>query len=242
MASRASLFNPSRPLAVATILAAAPATPQSGPPGGTPGNPSSQQIFSFQFWPETLSDSKATEYVEKQVPGGSHPLYQFIRGGARTLTFTAIFTNEFNPENLAKPGGVAGATVTSAPASQYSVDINAAVWSLRRFIYPSYGTSDLKAFPPEFIQLRLPNTAIGGYNQNGPVDIMNAIMLRCDVEYRAWFQDGTPRYATIDMEFAEQVQGSPFEYADIQFVDRVRFSNAWTVFQSKQLTRWARQS
>lgn len=234
MAGLGGLFNPSRPLARAQIISTRPAEPTNGPTEGTPGNPASEQIFTFQFWPETLTDSKATEYTEKMVPGGSHPLYQFIRGGARTLSFTAIFTSELNPEQLEE--------FSSTQASQYSVDINAAVWSLRRFIYPSYGTSDLKAFPPEFIQLKLPNTAIGGYDQNGPVDIMDAIMLRCDVEYRSWFQDGTPRFATIDLEFAEQVQGNPSEPANIQFVDRMRFENAWTQFISNQIRRYGPRS
>jgi len=234
MASLGGLFSPYRPLATAQIISVEPSDPTNGPVGGIAGNVQSQSIFKFQYWPETLSDSKGVEYAEKAVPGGSHPLYQWIRGGARRLAMLAVFSNELNPEMLAQ--------FSSTDASKYSVDINAAVWALRRFIYPSYGTSDFKAFPPEFLQLQLPNTAIGGYDRGGPNDIMNAIMTRCDVEYRAWFQDGTPRYATIDLEFAEVVQGDPRESSAINFKDRNNFSAAWDQYLSNKIMRFGPRS
>lgn len=221
-------FSPLRKIAQAEIISTTPVRPTNGPVLGGPGSAVASESFVFQYWPESLSDSKSVEYAEKMVPGASHPLYQFVRGGARSLGFSAIFTKDVNTDNPLDP----------APQNDtYTRDINAAVWALRRFIYPSYGEGDLKAFPPEFLTLKLPGTALGGFNSSGPVDSLTCIMSRCDVEYRAWFPDGTPRFATVDLEFWETVQGDPREPADIRYVDRFNFSAAWTRYLNRQITR-----
>jgi hypothetical protein len=230
----AGFYSPSRSLGQAKIISASPQKPVSGPQSG-PGNSTSRQVFLFQFWPESLSDSKTVEYSTKAVPGGSHPLYQWVRGGERILSFTAVFSRDLNPTQQFTTLNTRGQNVTPPVAKdKYNVDINAAVWALRRFLYPSYGGSDLKAFPPEVIQLQLDNTAIGGYDTEGPVDIMNCFMTRCDVQVQSWFPDGVPRFATVDLEFHETVQSDPREPADIRYVDRMKFAAAWNRYIERQ--------
>lgn len=51
-----------------------------------------ENALSFQYFPETLSDTKAVNYSRKNIPGGSHPLYQWISGGERIISFTAHFS------------------------------------------------------------------------------------------------------------------------------------------------------
>lgn len=48
----------------------------------------------FQYFPESLSDTKAITYEPKEIPGGSLPLYQYSSSGERTISFTAYFTTD----------------------------------------------------------------------------------------------------------------------------------------------------
>jgi hypothetical protein len=48
----------------------------------------------LQYFPETLTDSKAVNYQVKDIPGGSLPLYQWVSSGAREISFTAVWTTD----------------------------------------------------------------------------------------------------------------------------------------------------
>lgn len=48
----------------------------------------------FQYFPESISDTKQVSYQPKEVPGGSLPLYQYTNSGERTIGFTATFTTD----------------------------------------------------------------------------------------------------------------------------------------------------
>jgi hypothetical protein len=56
--------------------------------GGAP------QWRKFQYFPETISDTKQVSYQPKEVPGGSLPLYQWTGSGERAISFTAVFTTD----------------------------------------------------------------------------------------------------------------------------------------------------
>jgi len=49
---------------------------------------------SFQYFPASISDTQATNYQTKVIPGLSHPLYQWTSGGARIISFEAIFSRD----------------------------------------------------------------------------------------------------------------------------------------------------
>lgn len=230
----ASSLSPSRKLGQAKIISTSPKQPVSGSPLARVGVGVKIETMLFQFWPESLTDTKSVEYAKKEVLGSSHPLYQFIRGGERALSFTAVFVRDINPSGFSFIGAKSKTETATVLGDKYSVDINAAMWALRRFMYPSYATGDLKAFPPEVLQLQMDNTAIGGFNNDGAVDIMNCIMARCDFHIEAWFPDGVPRYATADMEFWETIQSDPSEPANLRYVDRMKFAAAWNKFLERQ--------
>ena len=48
----------------------------------------------FQYFPESISDTKQVGYQPKEVPGGSVPLYQWTGSGERTIAFTAVFSTD----------------------------------------------------------------------------------------------------------------------------------------------------
>lgn len=123
---------------------------------------------SFQYFPETISDTKASNYQTKVIPGLSHPLYQWTSSGAREISFEAIFTRDRalssnekkailgSNEALVKASSASQTTrnheagrqaaitgITSASAlgkntDPRNPDIPSAIAWLRSFMYPEY--------------------------------------------------------------------------------------------------------
>ena len=56
--------------------------------GGVP------QWRKFQYFPDSIADTKQVSYQPKEVAGGSLPLYQWTGSGERTISFTAYFTTD----------------------------------------------------------------------------------------------------------------------------------------------------
>ena len=175
--------------------------------------------IAFQYWPESLNDSRGSEWNPRSIPGGSHPIYQWTQGGERRLSFTAVFTRDHEPPPEKEAGGLAGivGTVTGAleTAAQAvglggpegdrirNVPIESAIRWLRYFTYPYYDDDDLRVFEPPKVLLVLPGSKL---NINGDDDVM-CVMTSCDITYEAWFPGGTPRIVEVSLEFAEVVQG-----------------------------------
>jgi hypothetical protein len=67
-------------------------------------NRSVPQWLKFQYFPESVADTKAVNYQPKEVPGGSLPLYQWTGSGERTISFTAYFSTDV--DHLASQGSV----------------------------------------------------------------------------------------------------------------------------------------
>lgn len=178
---------------------------------------------SFQYWPDTITDTKGVEYASKQIPGASHPLKQWVAGGDRDITFTAPFSRD-----LAKDSS----PLQSEDLLARNPDIRTAIAWLRQYLYAAYREADFRVRPPKKLLLHLPNTAIGlgagaavldvlGAGAGSMYDLLPCVMVKCDVTYKAFFPDGTPRLATVDLGFQEIVQ-----YAgQVNFVGRDSFES-----------------
>ena len=187
---------------------------------GLPGVIGASAAIRFQYWPESLQDSKGSEWNPKPIPGGSHPLYQWANGGERSFSFSAIFTTDTEPEeNLFGP--VTGDPYETASRNPLSglvlgvrdVDIRSAVSWLRWFMYPTYGTDgNQRVYPPAKALLVMPNT---GLAYNGE-DHVTCAMTTCDVTYEEWFPNGYPRIVEVALEFKELIQSGE----RVQFHDR----------------------
>ena len=106
----------------------------------------------FQYFPEKITDSKSVDYASKTIPGGSHPIYTFISGGERTITFDVIFANDENPDAGASLKNFLTGKANFSPLSLGKirpdvVDIKEAVKWLRSFLYPEYKNNIAKAPP-----------------------------------------------------------------------------------------------
>jgi len=165
----------------------------------------------FQYYPASISDTKAVNYSQKAVPGGSLPLYQWINGGERIISFTAMFSSDIDL-SLASDAIGAGSLVDEVKANgveDRNVDIVAAVLWLRSMMMPVYTSHEtVHTLPPPKLYLNLPNTGIwasGGVSEHhlASAQIVLCLMTQCDVEYKAFFPSGVPRLVSVQLSFAE---------------------------------------
>jgi hypothetical protein len=187
----------------------------------------------FQYFPEKITDSRSAEYASKIVPGGSHPIYTFISGGERSISFEAIFTNDNNP-------------VSTAKEQPYSVNIPQALRWLRTATYPTIKGGISKA--PPLVVVYFPNSGISGVEDAGTgfaaspgfgVSASNlssttgskiiGIMSSSNITYEAFHRDGTPRIVTVSIEIKEVVQTK----GDWRFVSGLKGSDGTPYVQSK---------
>lgn len=194
--------------------------------GGSRGGDNVPDV-AFQYWPESLQDTRGSEWNPRSIPGGSHPIYQWTQGGERRLSFTALFSTDTEPEDEALLQDDPYAAAADRPLSgiqrgSRDLDIRAAVSWLRYYTYPMYGTGqDLRVFEPPKVLLVMPNSGIA-YDGH---DYVTAVMTQCDVTYQAWFPSGFPRMVEIQLEFAEVVQ----QGLRVSFHDRQNMRRSGTI-------------
>jgi hypothetical protein len=174
-------------------------------------------LLSFQYFPETIEDSKNPNYSVKSIPGGSHPIRQFVDGGDRNISFVALFVNDENPDkgNDSIAGQLANVSINkllSGNKRKDSVDIAGAIAWLKSYTYPDYKNN--VAIAPPVLILYIPGSGIVG-NGKFP-DSVTVVMTSCQVTYEAFHRDGTPRVATVSLSFAEMIN----YYKGWQYVSR----------------------
>lgn len=191
--------------------------------------PNGGDYLYFQYWPQSLQDSYDSDYAEHQIPGGSHPLYQWIGGRGRTISFQAIFTAEVNTKRdntghaLAKTAATGGAFLT--PSAEYTTDVEAALARIRAWQRPNYGQGSAVGTtePPPILSLCFPNTRLGGFDG----DIIKVILREAPITIESWFPNGQIRVATVDLTFNEVVQsGVPSgSGTSVSFIGRKPFDD-----------------
>lgn len=193
---------------------------------------SQQSALVFQYWPQSLTDDYQVDYAEHKIPGGSHPLYQWVGGGGRTITFEAIFTSELNTMRTSgqSPLSAAAAAATAAlaslvPSADFTTDVGAALARIRSWMLPSYdqggrlGNTD----PPKILTLVFPNTKLGG-----STDMIDVILRSAPIQIESWFPNGQPRVATVNLQFNEIVQvagGQGPNNTRVKFIGREAFAS-----------------
>jgi hypothetical protein len=100
--------------------------------------------YAFQYFPETITDTKAVNYSAKDIPGGSLPLYQWVSSGERVVSFTAYFTSDIDMAAVA-PSGPGGPidqfnTLVAQGLQTRNLDVRTAFLLLRRYMFPTYVT------------------------------------------------------------------------------------------------------
>jgi hypothetical protein len=177
-----------------------------------------ESALDFQYFPDSISDSKSINWAPKEIPGGSLPLYQWVNSGERRISFTSVFTTDVDFSTKGQGGGLQAASLVGrlkSSGSHYrNIDIRAAVYWLRRFLLPRYGDDTAVGVPltkaPHKLQLHMPNTGIGRAGGAGGGtcrrDWLTCIMTGCDVTWESFFASGFPRVATVSLSFAQVAQ------------------------------------
>jgi len=188
-------------------------------PGAVSGN--KNELLSLQFWPESLQDDYQVEYAEHTIPGGSHPLYQWTGGRGRTISFQTVFVSEINTTHESF-GDLSVPSLT--PSLNYTVNVAAAISRIQSWLRPYYngngsrlGTTD----PPPILRMSFPGTWLNGINGS----VLSVICRNAPVTYEAWFPNGEPRVATVDLTFSEIVQEPGAQRATVKFIDAKRFKD-----------------
>lgn len=179
-----------------------------------------RDIFVFQYYPDNVSDTYNPEYATKQVPSGSHPLYQWVGGTGRDVTFTARFTAELDRGDVrGKRGGL-------FPSDRYTVDVRAALSRLRSFMMADYGNQQgsgisSRAKPPKKLHLTLEGLGLAA---NGE-DTILVIVRSAPITYESAFPNGHPRIVEVSMTCSQIVQRTSAASGGsaIQFIGREGF-------------------
>ena len=218
-----------------------------GRPRVGPARLQDEALF-FQYWPQSLTDDYQVQYAEHQIPGGSHPLYQWVGGAGRTISFEAVFTSEINTDR-SFAGAFTGSTASAAavsigtsllPSINYTVDVAAALSRLRAYMMPKYEQAGRlgNTAPPQILSLVFPNTGLGG---GGPMsgDMINVILRSAPITYESWFPNGQPRVATVTLTFNEIVQSaggaSQNSSTQVKFIGRDAFESGGSKYRFRGL-------
>lgn len=176
----------------------------------------------FQYFPETLNDTKQVNWQRREIPGASLPVYQWISSGERLISFQAYFSTDVNLGTDATEGTQLMDRLANVGQQNRNIDIRSAHAWLRRFTLPRYSlTSDvgtLIAQAPHKLILALPGSGIGiagggvdvaGSNGAGPDGVL-AVMLQCDIAWEAFFPNGLPRFTVVQLSFGQIAQRGGF--------------------------------
>lgn len=185
--------------------------------------------LAFQYFPETLQDTKAVNYQQKEIPGASLPLYQWVSSGERLISFTACFTSDVDVREVEQ--------ARTGPDKRRNVDIRSALLWLRRFLLPRYTSESgpspsaspytrSRTFAPRKVRLYIPNSGIGlagGGRSSADVsdDALNCLITQCEISYESFFPSGLPQSVEVQLSFAEvpQIGGRVFFPAASSEVD-----------------------
>lgn len=170
---------------------------------------------SFQYWPDTISDSIDIGWSFKDIPGTSHSLAQWGSNSGRTITFEVQLHRFMKPRTslsvMEKVRTMATVLLTT-PASTlpkderpHNVDIAEEIRFLRAFCYPYFDElDDIKITrPPPVAILAIPGLPL---KESSGESVMYAVMTSCDITYTLLFPNGTPRRATLSLTFRQIVQ------------------------------------
>lgn len=174
------------------------------------GNP-----LGFQYFPETLVDSKQSNWRDINVPGGSLPLYQWSGSGERTISFEAVFTADVDV--VGSDESELRSRLDGAGHGRRNPDIRTALVWLRRFMMPRYQSINTMQSgapltkPPRKLQLHMPGSGIGAAHGglsgvHDGIDWITVIMRQCDVLWQHFFPSGQPHIVSVQLSFAQIAQ------------------------------------
>lgn len=167
---------------------------------GTPGLNASPKVVPpfignkpvlFQFFPEQITDQRSNSVEHITPPGFSLPVPTLAGASERIIGMRLTFARE---------RWVGRGVKDSFRWDKYNFDVAACVQAVRSYAYPigatAFGLNG--GISPQPFMLTLPGTLIGITS-----DTIGAILTSYNVTYVAFFPDGQPRLAHVDMTMSE---------------------------------------
>jgi hypothetical protein len=180
-----------------------------------PENDAPNGSMTLQYWPEAYTDTKATNWQSKPITGGNLPLYSWVNGGERGISFSAKLTTDVDVTKWVRNPLVSerdDQTVQELKQKGLTArnfDIRTAQVWLRSLLMPTY-KSDGTYLPPPKVALTIPGSHIGlmagnatGFND---LDTIIAILKTCDFSTVASFPNGVPRIVDVTLAFDQIAQ------------------------------------
>lgn len=145
---------------------------------------------SFQFNPNEVTDDKGVNWGTLDVPGASHPIYQYGTGGERIISFELYLDGDRGRYGRAE-----------FPPSEYlDLSIQSEINFYRSLVYPSqYDSQDFAAVYPYMLSL-----SMGNYFKALPCIIKSPPTVK--ITY--WTPKMDPVRATVSMSLSEVVSRS----------------------------------
>lgn len=228
----------------------------TGAGSGLTPNTVVSDLFVFQFWPSQVTDNYTPNYATKQIPGASHPLYQWVSGAGRNISFTANFVSEVREDSATIQGAssthnsfssrIAASSATAIgrgarslvlgpgllPSSRYTVNVAGALASLQQYLYPTYGEQSASkgiTKPPKKVVLVLPGTKLG---RADGADGVLCILKGANVTMESFFPSGELRAASVALQFAEIIQYTKGSGTNIRYIGAETYDGLAKTYQS----------
>jgi hypothetical protein len=186
---------------------------QDGRPLTPYGTAAAPEYLRFQYFPDSITSTKAPTLSSKEIPGMNLPIYGWISGGEHLINFTASFSCDIDLTELQVGRGENVREVLARRGlEQDNVDIRAAVAWLRQYTLASYFETEnsIRTVPPPPVRLHIPNSGIGVLAGIGGVasspDSVTGYLRTADPTYAAYFPSGLPRVASVSISLAQTAQ------------------------------------
>jgi hypothetical protein len=197
----------------------------------------------FQYFPESIADTKAVNYQTRDIPGGSLPLYQWISSGERIISFIAQFSSDVDLGARASLGSsgppATYANLKSQGLQNRNVDVRTALLSLRQYLFPTYLSSGKTpgqplTLSPQKLHLIFTGSGLGllgGVPDSttladadaNTIDGIDCVMTQCDITIESLFPSGMIRLASVQLSFAQIAQlGGIVNFPTLQDATNVR--------------------
>jgi hypothetical protein len=143
----------------------------------------------FQFFPESISDSRSVNIGEVSMPLMPNPLPGLVSSSPRNISFEAVFAQE----------KWAGEGNDNFKWDKHNFNVGIALQVLRSFCYPMGAYTPL----PQPLMLNLPGTRIGIDQAETRGDTVFCLLKDYNATRKAFFPDGSIRVASVHLSFQE---------------------------------------
>jgi hypothetical protein len=164
-------------------------------------------VLTFGYIPEEISDTKAANYAQIDVPGRSEPIFGYISSSAREISLHLKFIAGIGQTKFARPISDDGPLPNTTEIEDGTLSVMVKTRWLQSLVYPDYSTSDY-TLPPHTVLLSI-----------GLLIKSECIVNSVNVVYKGPYDgDLLPFIAEVDLSLYE-VNPIPKGFQDVRLAD-----------------------